>query len=187
MPTLRKPLSDRGQRRPLDGATVFGLSIMLDLAPGLPGRSEDGGVMIAHPLTRRSFLSIAASGLVLGAAALTVTSSPSPEGEGPEQDLADWRAFLARQRLWYGPEYTAWTAATFIEIAEAQYAVGTFDTAAGLHEFERRLAAMPFSFHDRAHAHLVGAIETHGPPDWLRGRVLRAWPPAQWPPEEWAQ
>jgi len=144
--------------------------------------------MIASNLSRRAFLTAVVAVPVV-TAVLTVTSSPSPawagEGDTPEQDLAEWRAFLARQGRWYGAEYAAWMAGTLI--AEAQYAAGMFDTAAGLHEFERRLAAMPFSFHDAAHAHLVAAIERHGEPDWLRGRVLRAWPPAQWPPEEWAQ
>jgi len=70
---------------------------------------------------------------------------------------------------------------TLIEIAKAHAAAGTFDTAAATREFERRFIARPFAFHDRAHAHLLTAIERHGEPAWLKGRTLRAWPPATWP------
>ena len=151
--------------------------------------------MIASPITRRAFLA-AVVAVPVAAVTLTATPSPASAGEGPEQDLstddaeqdlADFHAFLAHQRQWYGPEYAAWVADTLFEIAHAHAAAGTFDSEPATRELERRFIAQPFVFHDRAHAHLVGAIERHGEPDWLRGRVLRAWPPAVWPPEEWAQ
>jgi len=101
---------------------------MLASASGRARRYGKDRPMIASNLSRRSFLSIAASGLVLGAVALTATPSPASAGEGrepvddAEQDLAEWRGFLARQRLWYGPEYAAWVADTLIEIAKAHAA-----------------------------------------------------------------